>query len=623
MSLYYKEKPEYFSQCMKSILSQTVLPEQIVIVKDGPLNAELDAELDKWLALNPDLYSIVPLEKNQGLGLALAEGILHCRNELIARMDTDDIAVKSRFEKQLKEFSLDPELDICGSNISEFEGNPQNIVSKRIVPLHDDDIKRYQKYRDSFNHMTVMYRKSMVLKAGNYQSCLLMEDTLLWVHMIQAGAKCKNIEEPLVLVRVGNDMYERRGGWEYFLKYREGKKKVLETGYISFFDYTYAVSIQLIVALIPNKMRSNIYKRHLRIRGGVFDEIGITYLLHYTNTKSDFQYIKTTGRCVGVKNDSIVSVIIPVFNEEKYIESCIQSLISQTYPRKHMEWLIIDGNSTDNTVEIVRTYAKHYPIHLLNNEERKTPISMNIGIRHARGRYIIRFDAHTAYPSNYIERCVYILENSDADNVGGFVETRADGFVGKAIAKILSSSFGVGGSRFRINSKGGYVDTVPFGAFRKEIFNKVGLFNEKLLRSEDNELNARIRAMGGKIYLSSDIKSVYYCRDTVWGILRMGLQNGNALFRTIKENPKAMNIRHFIPFIFLISLIGMPVLGICMPVVYLLFVIEITLYLILDIYFSFFTGSAKYGVITIWLYPLFHIFYGMGSLLGLFGIELY
>lgn len=266
MSLYYKEKPEYFQQCMKSVASQTLQPDQIVIVKDGPLTAELDAVLDLWVEKNPALYTIVPLEKNQGLGIALSEGIRHCRNEIVARMDTDDIAVKTRFEKQLGVFESEPDLSICGSNIIEFEGSPDNAVSKRNVPGTDEAIKQYQKRRDAFNHMTVMYRKSMVLKAGNYQSCLLMEDTLLWVRMIQAGAKCMNIDEPLVYARVGNDMYARRGGWKYFKKYCSGRKRVLETGYISLMDYIYTIMIQLIVAAVPNGLRSWMFKRLLRTR---------------------------------------------------------------------------------------------------------------------------------------------------------------------------------------------------------------------------------------------------------------------------------------------------------------------------------------------------------------------
>ena len=240
MSLYIKEKPEYFIQCMESVLNQTVMPEQIVIVKDGPLTPELENTLKKYTDNDHDLYTIVPLEKNMGLGLALAEGIKYCRNNLVAR------------------------LDICGSSIVEFEKNIDNVVSKRMVPLNDVSIKKYQKRRDAFNHMTVMYKRDMVLRAGNYQSCLLMEDTLLWVHMILAGAKCKNIAEPLVYARVGKDMYDRRGGWNYYKKYCAGRKRVLETGYISWLDYQITCMAQLIVAIVPRKSRAWIFKKVLR-----------------------------------------------------------------------------------------------------------------------------------------------------------------------------------------------------------------------------------------------------------------------------------------------------------------------------------------------------------------------
>lgn len=259
MSLYYKEKPEYFDQCMKSILRQTVLPSQIVIVKDGPLTEELEEVLKKYTEKNGKIYTIVPLAENKGLGLALAEGIKHCNNELIARMDTDDLAVKNRFELQLQEFKKDSKLDICGSNIVEFEGNPNNIVARRNVPLSDAEIKKYQKRRDAFNHMTVMYKKSSVLKAGNYQSCLLMEDTLLWVNMIISGARCKNLEKPLVYARVGRNMFKRRGGFDYYRKYKHGRKEVLKTGYIDKIDYFYTLVIQFGVALVPQKIREFIF----------------------------------------------------------------------------------------------------------------------------------------------------------------------------------------------------------------------------------------------------------------------------------------------------------------------------------------------------------------------------
>lgn len=263
ISLYFKEKPEYLRECMDSLLCQTVLPEQIVIVKDGPLTDELEAVLSEYVERDPELYTIVPLETNRGLGLALAEGMLHCRNELVARMDTDDISRKDRFELQLKEFEKDPELDICGSHMAEFEDSVNEIVTKRTVPLTDEAIKKYQKRRDGLNHATVMYKRSAVLKAGNYQSCMLMEDTYLWVNMFNSGARAMNIDDTLYYARIGKDMYERRGGWAYFKKYKQGRKKVRETGYIGFFDYYYTLAVQLVVALIPNKLRGWIFKKLL------------------------------------------------------------------------------------------------------------------------------------------------------------------------------------------------------------------------------------------------------------------------------------------------------------------------------------------------------------------------
>lgn len=266
MSLYIKEKPEYFRECMESVLSQSVKPEEIVIVKDGPLTDELEHVLKEYVQRSPELYTIVSLNTNRGLGVALKEGILRCKNELVARMDTDDVARRDRFEKQLFEFRNDPSLDICGSHIEEFEGSIENVVAERRVPLDDAAIKRYQRRRDAFNHMTVMYKRSAVLRAGNYQPCPLMEDTLLWVNMILSGAKCKNIDDSLVFARVGADMFERRGGFAYFKKYKQGRKRVRETGYIGFFDYYYTLLVQLCVALIPNKLRGFIFKKMLHGR---------------------------------------------------------------------------------------------------------------------------------------------------------------------------------------------------------------------------------------------------------------------------------------------------------------------------------------------------------------------
>ncbi len=322
-------------------------------------------------------------------------------------------------------------------------------------------------------------------------------------------------------------------------------------------------------------------------------------------------------------NDIRISVIIPVYNEEKYIEECMKSLISQSFPRDQMEWIAIDGYSTDHSLDILKRFEKDYPLRILFNDKRSAPAALNMGIKNARGRYILRLDAHAEFPPDYIEKSVKCMETTDADCVGGFVETKATGDIGEAIAKILSSRFGVGGSAFRTGEKSGYVDTVPFGMYRREIFDTVGLFNESLLRSEDNDLNARIIENGGKIYLSKEINSIYYCRDTVLGLIKQCMQNGNALFRTTRQNPRAMRLRHFVPFLFLMSLLLFLIIGLFSSWAWYVLAAEIAAYLLLDFWYSFCCGSPKKGLITIWLYPLYHLTYGFGSLLGLMGIHLY
>lgn len=263
MSIYSKEKPEYARACFESLERQTLKASEWVIVEDGPLTDELYALLEEYEKKYPGLLKRVPLKENRGLGLALREGIQHCTYELVARMDTDDICREDRFEKQMAEFEKDPELDICGSYILEFEGNIENILCKRSVPTENEEIRKYQKRRDGLNHVTVMYKKSAVLKAGNYQSCLLMEDTLLWVNMFLAGAKAMNIADYLVYVRIGKDMFERRGGLSYYKKYKDGRKRVYQTGFISWWDYTYTLLVQFAIALIPNKLRGWIFTKLL------------------------------------------------------------------------------------------------------------------------------------------------------------------------------------------------------------------------------------------------------------------------------------------------------------------------------------------------------------------------
>lgn len=264
MSIYIKEEPKNLVECFESLVNQTLQASEWVIVEDGELTQELYDILDKYQREYPALIKRIPLPQNVGLGMALREGMKHCTYELVARMDTDDIAREDRFEKQIQEFKNDEQLDICGSHIKEFYNSVNEIKAIRKVPLSDNEIKNYQKRRDGFNHVTVMFKKSVVLGAGNYQHALLMEDSLLWVNMIMYGAKCMNIDDYLVYVRTGENMYQRRGGWSYFKKYCSGRKKILETRYISKLDYFVTLAVQFCVAMIPGSLRKFVFEKLLR-----------------------------------------------------------------------------------------------------------------------------------------------------------------------------------------------------------------------------------------------------------------------------------------------------------------------------------------------------------------------
>ena len=275
-----------------------------------------------------------------------------------------------------------------------------------------------------------------------------------------------------------------------------------------------------------------------------------------------------------------ISVVMPVYNEEIYIENCVESLLKQTYPKQKMEWIFVDGYSNDKTVEILKKYQILYPklIKVLFNEKKIVPCAMNIGIQESLGEYIIRLDAHAEYDIEYISNCVKCLQITNADNVGGIAITKSRGVIGNTIAKMLSCKFGVGNSKFRTQGDDGYVDTVPFGAFKKEIFNEVGLYDERLVRNQDNELNYRIRKNGGKIFLSNEIKFAYYCRDSIKGILKMALNNGTWNIVTMKLCPGSMGLRHFIPLLFVLSLIIMPILSFYSVIFLKLFITELMLY---------------------------------------------
>lgn len=319
----------------------------------------------------------------------------------------------------------------------------------------------------------------------------------------------------------------------------------------------------------------------------------------------------------------LISVIVPVYNEEKYMDACIASMLAQDYPKGAMEWFFVDGMSTDRTLEILNSYRDQFPelIHVLQNPNKTVPYAMNLGIREAKGVCIIRLDAHAEYAHDYFSKCVEVLDETGADNVGGVMETKSRTPIGRTIAKMLSSKFGVGDAQFRTNGKDGYVDTVPFGAFRREIFEKIGLYDERLTRNQDSELNYRIIHNGGKIYLSNRIKLAYYCRDSVKGIVKMALLNGKWNIITSRLCPGSMRLRHFVPCFFVLSLIGMPILTLLWWVFGILFGLELLAYLTLDVLFSARTAEgAKEFLRLLYLFPLFHICYGWGSILGIFKV---
>ncbi len=266
MSVYINETAANFKECMDSMFSQTIRPNEIVLVYDGPIKEEVDDLVTKYSKEYPDVITIVRNERNKGLGLALADGVPVCKYDIIARMDTDDISRDDRFEIQLEYLKNHPEIDIVGSHILEFDKNKEDITAARKVPIEHDDIVKYQKKRSAFNHVTVMMKKEAVLRAGNYKDAPLMEDDMLWADMIMSGAVCANIDDNLVYVRTGDGMIERRGGFTYYKKYKKGRKMILDTGFISYFDYIKTLAVQLVVALVPNSFRAWIFKKLLRQR---------------------------------------------------------------------------------------------------------------------------------------------------------------------------------------------------------------------------------------------------------------------------------------------------------------------------------------------------------------------
>jgi len=263
MSVYSKERPEYLAMCFDSIARQTLQPDEIVLVEDGPLTNELYEAIEREEKRFPCLKR-VPLVKNQGLGVALNIGMQHCTHDIIARMDTDDICLPERFKVQTEYMEAHPEVDVLGAWITEFEGEPTNVVGVRNVPESHEEIFSFGKQRNPTNHPVVMLRKKAVLDAGGYLSCPLFEDYYLWGRMMMRGSKFHNIQQPLLLFRRSPEMIRRRGGFTYTRYEVNFLRKLHEAGYITKLQLMRNMMQRYIVRLMPNSLRSILYKHLLR-----------------------------------------------------------------------------------------------------------------------------------------------------------------------------------------------------------------------------------------------------------------------------------------------------------------------------------------------------------------------
>lgn len=264
MSLYKKEKSEYLRLAIESMINQTIKPDEIVIVEDGPLTDELYAVEKEYVDSYPGLFNIVTNKANMGLGLALNRGLKVCHNDLIARMDTDDISKPKRCQKQLEVFEKRPELSIVGTWVDEFYDTPEQIVSTRAVPCRHEDIYQFAKKRSAFNHPAVMYRKSKVLENGGYSSLRRNQDVDLFGRMLFAGCKAENIGESLLWFRSNNDLAKRRKSWENTKSYIDTIKRFWKMGYANFSDYVLIAVAQTGMFLMPVKLQHWVYKKFLR-----------------------------------------------------------------------------------------------------------------------------------------------------------------------------------------------------------------------------------------------------------------------------------------------------------------------------------------------------------------------
>lgn len=264
ISVYYKENPQYFDQALASVMNQTVVPDQVVLVKDGPLGLKLEEVIERWTSRYPEKFKVVPLEDNMGLATALRIGLEHCDYDYVARMDSDDICLADRFEKQLLFLKKNPHVDLVGSYIAEFGDDSTKPRFVRQVPVENNDVKRMMKSRSPVNHVTAFFKKNAIIDSGSYRDGEPVEDYDLWVRMMLNAKVIMNLPEVLVLVRVGDGMYKRRGNKRYINSWFRIQKSMYSAGFVSLWRLMWnAVCISVFIYLPPS-VKMVTYKHFLR-----------------------------------------------------------------------------------------------------------------------------------------------------------------------------------------------------------------------------------------------------------------------------------------------------------------------------------------------------------------------
>jgi glycosyltransferase involved in cell wall biosynthesis len=317
----------------------------------------------------------------------------------------------------------------------------------------------------------------------------------------------------------------------------------------------------------------------------------------------------------------LVTIILPIRNEGKHIATCLEAILQQDYPLEQVEILVIDGHSTDNTQAIVRQIAQQaHIIRLLDNPQQIVPTAMNIGIKQAQGEVIIRVDGHTIIAPDYVRTCVEALMSSGADCVGGPMVACGQTPFGEAVALATSHPFGVGGSKFHYATEIMETESVYLGAYRRDVFERVGYFDEEMVRNQDDEFNYRLRARGGKIVLYPTIRSIYYNRSTARSLWRQYFQYGLWKVRVAQKLPGQMRPRHFIPGGLVVSLIGGGILAPVVRAIRLAWLTTLILYSLFNLAVSLKIASQtqrRHFKFLILVFPILHLAYGSGFIWGL------